>query len=149
MEQPETKNADAGNGIKLHHFGYVVISINAVAKDFARSLGLRWDGCIVHDPLQTVYVSFLHPVVAGNPVMELVQPEGDDSFVRSFCNRGGGLHHICYEVDRLEAQLQRARRNGDLVARAPMPAMAFDCRRVAWVYTKNKLLLEYLERNRK
>jgi methylmalonyl-CoA/ethylmalonyl-CoA epimerase len=63
-----------------------------------------------------------------------------------FLKKGGGLHHLCYEVQDLEKQLELTRSKGGLIARPPMPAEAFGGRRIAWVYTKNKLLIEYLER---
>ena len=134
------------NGAMLHHVGYVVPSIQAAAAAFAASLALDWDGRIIHDPLQTVYVSFFQPRAAGNPVIELVEPEGNGSAVHKFLQRGGGLHHLCYEVDSLERQLEWTRSNRDLIIRQPQPAVAFDGRRIAWVYTRNKLLVEYLER---
>lgn len=141
-----TESMDFDNGVALHHVGYVVASIQGAAESFARSLALEWDGRIIHDPLQTVYVSFFSPKVAGNPVIELVQPEGEDSAVAKFLRRGGGLHHLCYEVNGLDEQLRWTRANRDLIARPPMPATAFEGRRIAWVYTKTKLLVEYLER---
>jgi len=137
---------DFENRLALHHVGYVVASIDATAAGLARSLALDWDGRIVHDLLQTVYVSFLYPKVPGNAVIELVQPEGSESTVAKFLHRGGGLHHFCYEVDCLDKQLRWARSNRDLIARQPMPAAAFDGRRIAWVYTRSRLLVEYLER---
>jgi len=137
------------NRIALHHVGYVVASIDDAAASFARSMVLDWDGRIVHDPLQTVYVSLFYPKLPGGAVIELVQPEGCESTVAKFLRRGGGLHHLCYEVDCLDYQLRWARNNRDLVARQPMPAVAFDGRRVAWVYTRSRLLVEYLERCQK
>jgi methylmalonyl-CoA/ethylmalonyl-CoA epimerase len=56
------------------------------------------------------------------------------------------LHHLCYEVKSLEDQLAFSRSEGAIVTRPPMPAVAFSGRRIAWVYTKNKLLIEFLER---
>jgi methylmalonyl-CoA/ethylmalonyl-CoA epimerase len=134
------------NGATLHHIGFVVASIQSAAAGFVRSLALEWDGRIIHDPLQTVYVSFFHPALAGNAVIELVEPEGNGSAVHKFLQRGGGLHHLCYEVDSLERQLERTRANRDLIVRPPQPAVAFDGRRIAWTYTRNQLLVEYLER---
>jgi methylmalonyl-CoA/ethylmalonyl-CoA epimerase len=61
--------------------------------------------------------------------------------------RGGGLHHLCYEIEDLENQLALSRAQGGLVVKPPLPAVAFAGRRIAWVYTRNKLLLEYLERS--
>jgi methylmalonyl-CoA/ethylmalonyl-CoA epimerase len=138
--------AQFNNEVQLHHVGYVVRSIPQEAETFARSLALDWDGKIIHDPLQTVYVSFFHPTVDGNPTIELVEPEDNGSAVHKFLQRGGGLHHLCYEVASLEKQLEWTKQNRDLIVRRPVPAVAFSGRRIAWVYTRSKLLLEYLER---
>jgi methylmalonyl-CoA/ethylmalonyl-CoA epimerase len=66
--------------------------------------------------------------------------------VLGFLKRGGGLHHLCYEVEDLEKQLEIARSMGMLVTRPPRPAVAFGGRRIAFVYTKHLLLLELLEK---
>lgn len=137
---------DAENGLSFHHVGYVVRSIQAAAAGFTGSLALEWDGRVIHDPLQTVCVSFFHPRAAGTPAIELVEPAGTGSSVQRFLERGGGLHHVCFEVDSLDRQLERTKANRDLIVRPPAPAVAFEGRRIAWVYTKNKLLVEYLER---
>jgi methylmalonyl-CoA/ethylmalonyl-CoA epimerase len=134
------------NGVSLHHVGYVVRSIEKSADSFARSLAADWDGRIIHDPLQTALVSFFRPRQAGNPMIELVEPAGAESAVARFLERGGGFHHLCYEVDSLDRQLAWTRSNGDLIARQPMPAVAFNGRRIAWIYTKQRMLIEYLER---
>jgi methylmalonyl-CoA/ethylmalonyl-CoA epimerase len=131
---------------RFHHVGFVVASIEQSAPDFVRSLGLAWRGEIIHDPLQCVRVSFFDPPADSSPVLELVEPADPLSPVTKFLERGGGLHHLCYEVDSLDMQLKQSRANGGLIARKPTPAVAFGGRRIAWVYTKSKLLLEYLER---
>lgn len=131
----------------FHHVGYVVTSIDAVGEDFARSLGASWDGRIIHDPLQEARVSFMRCGGPDSPAVELVEPAGDKSPLQKFVARGGGLHHICYEVDSLDAQLEQSRAAGCLVVKNPLPAVAFDGRRIAWVYTRQKLLIEYLERS--
>ena len=113
---------------------------------FAESMALDWDGDIILDPNQKVRVTFLHGNNPADPLIELVEPSGDDSPVSSFLKRGGGLHHVCYVVDSLETQLQECRTRHSLVTRPPLRAAAFNGRRIAWVYTKNKLLVEYLER---
>jgi len=49
-------------------------------------------------------------------------------------------------VDHLEQALADARTLGAIIARSPVSAVAFGGRRIAWIYTKNRLLIEYLER---
>jgi|ERR1017187_7182304 methylmalonyl-CoA/ethylmalonyl-CoA epimerase len=132
----------------FHHIGFVVASIQSSVAGFLDSLQAEWDGTIFHDPNQVVRVTFLRGTRAGNPLFELVEPAGEQSPVIPFLKRGGGLHHLCYEIDSLETQLALSRSQGGLVVRQPLPAVAFEGRRIAWVYTKNKLLVEYLERQR-
>jgi methylmalonyl-CoA/ethylmalonyl-CoA epimerase len=130
----------------FHHVGFVVASIPDAVQGIAKSLDAEWDGEITHDPLQAVRVTFLRRQNPADPLVELVEPAGDKSPVQSFLKRGGGLHHLCYEVDQLEKQLELSRLNGGLIVRPPVPAVAFGGRRIAWFYTKEKLLIEYLER---
>ncbi|HEX9111129.1 MAG TPA: VOC family protein [Terriglobales bacterium] len=131
----------------FHHVGFVVASIEKSAASFAQSLGAEWDGHIIHDPNQGVRVTFFRSRHAADPLFELVEPAGENAPVQAFVNRGGGLHHVCYEVENLEEALARIRAVGGLITRPPLPAVAFAGRRIAWVYTKNKLLIEYLERS--
>jgi len=130
----------------FHHVGFVVASISQQGFEFARSLGAEWSGNIIHDPLQQARVTFMHCGGPNTPAVELVEPDSEKSPLQKFLTKGGGLHHICYEVDSLDAQLQYCRSTGSLIVRQPLPAVAFGGRRIAWVYTKQKLLLEYLER---
>ncbi len=133
----------------VHHLGFVVRSISAVARQFAMQMSATWNGKIIHDPLQQVLVSFFSPADARNPTFELVEPAGLHSPVSTFLAKNrGGLHHVCYEVDGLEETLQAARRSGFVVVSPATPAAAFEGRRIAWICSKNRLLMELLERER-
>jgi methylmalonyl-CoA/ethylmalonyl-CoA epimerase len=124
--------------------GFVVASIQASGEPFANSLNGSWDRKIIHDPIQRVHVSFI--TLPGTEVsMELVEPAGVQSPVQAFLEKGGGLHHICYEVLDCESALVAMRRTGALIVRRPKPAVAFDGRSIAWVLTTQKLLVELLE----
>jgi methylmalonyl-CoA/ethylmalonyl-CoA epimerase len=130
----------------FHHVGFVVKSIAEIGEEFARSFGAEWSGKIIHDPLQEAKVTFMFRGGPQGPAFELVEPAGDKSPLHRFLAKGGGLHHVCYEVDSLETQLQQSRNAGCLVVKQPLPAVAFGGRKIAWVYTPQKLLVEYLER---
>lgn len=124
--------------------GFVVNSIEATGESFARSINGRWTKEIFHDPIQRVKVSFLS--LPGSDVeMELVEPAGEQSPVRAFLEKGGGLHHICYEVRDCEQALALLRQRGALIVRRPKPAVAFAGRKIAWILTAEKLLVELLE----
>jgi methylmalonyl-CoA/ethylmalonyl-CoA epimerase len=131
---------------RLHHVGFVVESVEASAPAFARSIGAATVSQVFHDPLQRVDVLFLYP--PGSPAIELISPPavgGSASPVTSFLARGGGLHHICYEVSDLDQQISEMQTRRALVVRPPKPAVAFEGRRIAWVITAEKLLIEYVE----
>jgi methylmalonyl-CoA/ethylmalonyl-CoA epimerase len=130
---------------KLHHVGFVVGEIAATVDGFIRSLGAQWNGRVYEDPHQKVKVTFLS-TRPGDPLIELVEPVGEDSPVRQFLReKGGGLHHVCYEVDDLERSMAEMKTRGAMIARRPKPAVAFEGRRIAWMLTAEKLLVELLE----
>jgi methylmalonyl-CoA/ethylmalonyl-CoA epimerase len=131
--------------LKLHHVGFVVYSIQECAESFALSLGATWDGNIVFDPLQKVLVTFFQGQNPTDPLMELVEPGGPESPVSRFVERGGGLHHVCYEVKDLDSHLRFCQSVGTKIIRSPVPAAAFGGRRIAWGITKKRLLMEFLE----
>jgi len=135
--------------LKLHHIGFVVSSIQESAESFIQALGVSWDGKITFDPVQKVRVSFFQGRNATDPMIELVEPGESGSPVSRFLERGGGLHHLCYDVENLDAHLAFCKSVGTIIIRPPVPAAAFDGRRIAWGISKKKLLLEFLESGRK
>jgi len=131
--------------LNFHHVGFVVPDIAATVDGFVRSLGAQWDGCVYEDPHQKVKVTFL-TTRPGDPQIELVEPAGEDSPVLRFLReKGTGLHHVCYEVEDLERGMAEMKTRGAIIARRPKPAVAFQGRRIAWMLTAEKLLVELLE----
>jgi len=131
--------------LNLHHVGFVVADIQTGMTAFCLSLNATWDGCIFEDPHQRVKVAFL-TLRPGDALIELVEPAGEGSPVAPFLQKGGGLHHVCYEVGDLEQGLAEFKGRGALLVRRPKPAVAFAGRRIAWVLTAEKLLVELLEK---
>jgi methylmalonyl-CoA/ethylmalonyl-CoA epimerase len=131
---------------RLHHIGFVVPSIGDGVGHFISGMGLSWDGQVFHDPVQTVRVTFLDHESSDAPLIELVEPASPQSRVAGFLKRGGGLHHLCYEVDSLDTRLETALEAGAVLLLPPAEAVAFSGRRIAWVCTPERLLIEYLGR---
>jgi methylmalonyl-CoA/ethylmalonyl-CoA epimerase len=91
---------------KITRINHVAIAVNDIdgALSFWRdALGLAVDH--VEDvPSQKAVVAFI-PV--GESEVELVQPTAQDTGVAKFlAERGGGMHHLCFEVDNLDAMLE-------------------------------------------
>ena len=100
------------------------------------------------DEIQGARVIFLGLPPDGAVRIELVEPLGASSPVAGFDQKGGGLHHLCFEVDGLESQISQMKTLKAMLIRRPQPAVAFGGRRIAWMRTREKLLVEYLERTR-
>jgi methylmalonyl-CoA epimerase len=130
--------------VKLDHIGIAVRDIQEALKVYQEALGLQTEEIVeVRD--QKVKVAFL-PV--GETNLELVQPTGDDTRVARFLeSRGEGIHHICLEVNDVEAALERLKAHGvPLIDRAPRQGAHG---RVAFVHPKGMhgVLLELVERH--
>jgi methylmalonyl-CoA/ethylmalonyl-CoA epimerase len=132
---------------KLHHVGFVLADIEAGIAGFVKSLAARWEGRIYEDPYQQVKVTFLTTRV-GDAQIELVAPIGDTSPVAQFLHKtGGGMHHVCFEVADLAESMTELRKRGAIIAKRPKPAVAFGGRKIAWILTAEKMLIELLQQN--
>lgn len=130
---------------RFHHMGFVVADIASAAEGFVRTLQTRWDGKVWEDPLQRARVAFL-VIRATEPQIELVEPVGEDSPVLRFLReRGGGLHHVCYEVRDVDEEMAGMKARGAMIVSRPKPAVAFQGRRIVWMLAPGKLLIELLE----
>ncbi|HQK42557.1 MAG TPA: methylmalonyl-CoA epimerase [Anaerolineaceae bacterium] len=88
--------------IKINHVAIVVRDIDASLDFWVKAFGLRLDH--VEDvPSQASKVAFL-PL--GESEVELVQPTSMDSGMAAYLEkRGEGMHHLCIEVEDIDAAL--------------------------------------------
>ena len=128
--------------MKIHHLAVVVKEISDSAKYYSEFFGYRIVSDEVVDAKQKSRLLFIR---LGENLLELIGPTGEDSPVYEFLQKGGGLHHLCYLVDDLEREIQRFRNLGALIVCPPTPAIAFDERRIAFIYTRQRELVELLE----
>lgn len=94
---------------KINHVAIVVKDIDESLKFWETALGLGLHH--VEDvPSQASKVAFI-PV--GESEIELVQPTTEDSGMAAYLEkRGEGMHHLCIEVDDIEAKMQELRDAG-------------------------------------
>lgn len=94
---------------RLDHVGLVVHDIDAALQTYCNQLGFRLLERVAI-PEQKVVAAFLD---AGNSTVELISPTDTESGTARFlANRGEGTHHVCYEVDDIEATLAELRKAG-------------------------------------
>lgn len=88
---------------RLNHVAVAVPDLEAATATYRDTLGAK-----VSEPLAlpdhgvtTVFVEL------PNTKIELLEPLGEDSTIAKFLtkNKNGGMHHVCYEVEDLEAAI--------------------------------------------
>jgi methylmalonyl-CoA/ethylmalonyl-CoA epimerase len=94
---------------KINHVAIAVPDIDASLTFWRDALGLKVDH--VEDvPSQKSTVVFL-PI--GESEVELVKPTSEDTGVAKFiAERGGGMHHLCFEVDDIVSVLADLKAKG-------------------------------------
>ncbi len=85
---------------KINHIAIVVEDIERALAVYRDVIGLPLEH-IAEEPAEEVRIAFL-PTSSGE--IELIQPTTADSGVAKFlAKRGEGLHHICMEVEDIDA----------------------------------------------
>jgi methylmalonyl-CoA/ethylmalonyl-CoA epimerase len=141
--------------LKLNHIGVVVQDIGESIEIF-QTLGLCQATHPEPDPIQRVSAVFISAGNEGSVSIELLQPLDDQSPVSKFLTqRGGGLHHLCFEVDDIEETTEALRKRGLKMVRPPVECVGYDRSfglggtkptRIAFFLLANKLLIELLQK---
>lgn len=128
---------------RLDHVGLVVHDIDAALQTYCNQLGFRLLERVTI-PEQKVVAAFLD---AGNSTVELISPTDTESGTARFlANRGEGTHHVCYEVDDIEATLAELRKAGvRLIDETPRQGVHG---LIAFIHPKaaNGLMIEVLQK---
>ncbi len=139
-EQPEELN------FKLLHVGVAVPVLGPTSELLSSLFGYKVVSGPFDDPMQKVTVNFLAKSVNDPAEIELIAPLTDDSPIRSILAKDrGAAYHLCFETSDIDRALIHAQNNGCIVVSAPVPAVAFQGRRIAWIYTRSRQLFELVE----
>ncbi len=133
-------------GFKLRHVGVAVPSLGPTTEMLSTLFGYKVVSGPFDDPIQKVSVNFLAKSDQDVAEIELIAPLAEDSPITAMLAKGGGgAYHLCFETGDMEGALDHAKKNGCIVVSAPVPAVAFGGRRIAWIYTRSKQLFELVE----
>ena len=86
--------------MKFHHVGVVVPRIANSLNEITRFIKFEKVGMPSNIDSQKVNVCFLK---MGDFNLELIEPTESDSPISNFVSHGGGIHHLCFEVDDIQA----------------------------------------------
>ena len=141
-----TSELPLGLNFKLLHVGVAVPSLDPTVELLSNLFGYRVVSGPFDDPIQKVSVAFLGKTDRDTAEIELIAPLGEDSPIRSMlAKNGGGAYHLCFEANNIEDALTHATNHGCVVVARPVPAVAFQGRRIAWIYTPSRQLFEIVE----
>ena len=129
---------------RLTHIGIAVKSLDKSSELFARLLGARHDHT-EEVAAQKVKAAFFR---VGEGGIELLEPTGIDSPIARFIEkRGEGVHHLSFEVDDLDAEIARLKKEGFQMI-DETPRAGADGFRIAFLHPKstNGVLVEISEK---
>lgn len=127
---------------KINHIAIAVKDVEESLKFWRDAMGLQVDH-IEDVPSQKSEVVFI-PV--GDSEVELVRPTSADSGVAKFVEeKGGGMHHLCFEVDNIDEMLAQLKEKG--IRLINETALELPGRKMAFIHPKstNGVLVELYE----
>ena len=108
--------------MKLHHIGIVVKNIQDSLGELTQFLSFESTTIPALVPTQKVNVCFLK---TNSVYIELIEPAEENSPVSDFVKDGGGFHHLCFEVNDVNAKVNEFRNKGGIIVSPPELTIGF------------------------
>ena len=120
---------------RLNHVAIAVPDLEAASAKYRETLGANV-GAPQDEPDHGVTVVFIE---LPNTKVELLHPLGDKSPIQAFLdkNPGGGIHHVCYEVDDIYAARDRLQSQGARVLGSGDPKIGAHGNPVLFLHPKD------------
>ena len=119
--------------MRLHHIGIVVQNINESLGEITNFLNFESTSVPTSVGSQKVNICFLK---TNDVYIELIEPADESSPIASFVKEGGGFHHLCFEVDDIQQEINKMVKNG---ARLVVPPVkGFEDRLIAFLMLNMK-----------
>jgi len=117
----------------LDHIAVAVPDLQKAIERFCKDFGLELGG--TEDVVEAKTTAAFIPLPPTN--IELIHPLNNEGPVKTFLEkRGGGLHHLCFRSDDIEADVARLREKGyQFLSEAPTPGAHHS--RVIFIHPKS------------
>ena len=118
-------------GTRIAHLGGAVETLETILPLYRDILGMP------EVPLDDADGARIKAVAAGESLVELLEPEQSESPIGKFlAKRGPGIHHICFNVDDIDAMLARGKAHGIHVI-DEVPRLGAEGKRIAFLHPKS------------
>jgi methylmalonyl-CoA/ethylmalonyl-CoA epimerase len=129
---------------RLDHVCLAVRKLAPAAAMLERTLGYKPRTAPVENTRQKVVVQFLSR--PGSIDIKLIEPASLDSPLVDFIKKGGGgLHHLAFRTDSVDAACEQLESHGARIVTAPEPGEAFDETPIAFAFLGMGLNVELIE----
>lgn len=120
---------------RLNHVAIATKDIKKAAAVYRDTLGGNVSG-EVQQPDHGVTTVF---VDLGNTKIELLEPLGENSPIAKFLekNPNGGMHHVCYEVDDINAACEQMKKMGATITGTGIPRIGAHGKPVVFLHPKD------------
>lgn len=120
---------------RLNHVAIATKDIQAAAKVYRDTLGATVSEAVPQPDhgVTTVFVEL------PNTKIELLEPLGENSPIAKFLekNPGGGMHHVCYEVNDIYEARDRMKREGATIIGTGEPRIGAHGKPVLFLHPKD------------
>lgn len=130
------------NILYIDHLAVTTPNIEKTLADYLCMPGTRLLRGPALNPLQNVLYAFVQ-LAEGLVVEILAAREG--SPVSRHVSHGGGPYHLCFAVTNMEASIRAAEQMGARVITSPISDIAFDDRRIAFLFHEAHGMFEFVE----
>jgi len=125
--------------IQLHHAGFIVSDVDS----FANNMIFEEKVADVIDPIQNARLALYKNY--SDVFIELIQPLNENAFTwKSLQKNGNHFNHFCYVVNDIAMMKQFAEKYKMIPVLEPVPALLFNNKMVAFYYSRNKEVVEFL-----
>ncbi len=125
----------------FHHIGYATKSL-VREREFFKQLGYVQKGIEFSDPEQGIRGCFLE---GPGPRLELLENLTGSDTLTPWLNTGTRMYHLAYQVENLEKAVDWARSQRGRMTVAPVPAVAFNGRRICFFVFREGSMIEFIE----
>ena len=127
----------------IDHICFAVRNLNDGIAYWKRVFGYSQMTRIIVNSRQQVKVTFLRK--ANSITVKLIEPLESNKSLRTFVNRGGGFHHICFKCNDIDVTRTELTEKGLITLVPPQPGEAFNGNNIAFLLAKNGINIELID----
>ena len=131
--------------MEFNHIGIFVNKLENGREELNNLFKIKkWQKPII-DNIQGVKVQFGYD--ASGICYELVAPYSNINPVDNVLNQGKNiLNHVAYKVDNIDEAIKRLQKLNNILITGPVEAKAFDNKKIAFLFTKLRFIIELIEK---